>query len=362
MTDHSTSQVTKRRRTVGRRRVRGTGGLGRVVAVIALTVPAVVFAYLPVTAAVSTSGVTATATAAAASCPVAPDPGCSVTIDARDFATGTPLHGVQLPDQPGQHQAADDPLALSTESNSPIVREGNEGHAATRLPAGRYLISVRARDHKMWGQHITLPNPATADGSLIAHIDLTEQSEAHPLPLGKIRVFVFQDNAWANGAPDTEEGPLQGFQVGLEEQTHSAVTVDYNNTPLCGGICKTDAEGFSLIDNLGPATYFIDVHPPEGPCNSDPSSAWYQTTTIDGGLQLLAPVEEGSDGTGAPGEQLWEPPTRADRVLVRVRLRTPGFRDRRHRRDHRHRPQLGGVGAVHHRHLRRSRSRTRSWR
>ena len=87
----------------------------------------------------------------------------------------------------------------------------------------------------MWGKHITLPDDAAADGTLTARIDLTEQSEAHPLPLGKIRVFVFQDNAWTNGAPDTEEGGLQGFKVGLEEQTHSAVTVDYNNNPLCGG-------------------------------------------------------------------------------------------------------------------------------
>ena len=121
-------------------------------------------------------------------------------------------------------------------------------------------------------------------------------------------MFVFNDNTWTNGAPDTEEAGLRGFRVGLEEQTHSAVTVDYNNDPLCGGDCRTDADGFTLIDNLGPATYFIDVHPPSGPCNGNPNSAWYQTTTIDGGLQLLASVEEGSDGTGAPGEQLWEPP------------------------------------------------------
>ena len=33
-----------------------------------------------------------------------------------------------------------------------------------------------------------------------------------------------------------------------------------------------------------------------------------QTTTIDGGLELQTGVEEGSDGAGAPGEQLWEPP------------------------------------------------------
>src|SRR5438552_1347430 len=162
----------------------------------------------------------------------------------------------------------------------------------------------------MWGSYITLPNPATADGSLTARIDLSEQSEAHPLPLGKIRVFVFNDNAWTNGAPDTEEAGMSGFKIGLEEQTGSEVTVDYNNNPLCGGACLTAGTGLVTVNDLGPATYFIDVHPPDQPCNSDPDSRWYQTTTIDGGLQLLAPVEEGSDGTGAPGEQLWEPPNR----------------------------------------------------
>jgi len=124
---------------------------------------------------------------------------------------------------------------------------------------------------------------------------------------------VFEDNAWTNGAPDTEEAGLGGFKVELKEQTESEVTVDYHNNPLCGGACITSdapaTQGFVEIPNLGPATYFIDVHPPAGPCNSDPNSHWYQTTTIDGGLSLMAPTEEGADGTGAPGEQLWEPPT-----------------------------------------------------
>ena len=66
-----------------------------------------------------------------------------------------------------------------------------------------------------------------------------------PMPLGSIRVFVFQDNAWTNGAPDTEEGGLDGFQIGLEEQTGNAVTVDYNNDPLCGGVCKTGEQGLA---------------------------------------------------------------------------------------------------------------------
>jgi Polysaccharide lyase family 4, domain II len=236
---------------------------------------------------------------------------CTVTIDALDFASNNPLANFTYIVNVDNTKLPSDPLGLSTESNSPIVREGDQGRPSVTLPDGRYLVSVRSLDHKMWGAFFTLPDDA-ASNSLTLHIALTEQSEAHPLPLGKIRVFVFEDNAWTNGAPDTEEGGLGGFQVGLEEQTGLPVTVDYNNHPLCGGICKTSSaaatRGFAEINNLGPATYNIDVHPPSGPCNSDPDSAWYQTTTIDGGLQLQAPTEEGADGTGAPGEQLWEPP------------------------------------------------------
>ncbi|MDQ2935213.1 MAG: hypothetical protein M3R49_09610, partial [Chloroflexota bacterium] len=258
----------------------------------------------------SASGVTPTvapvAVLAASACPVT---GCVITVDARDFGSGSPLASFTYIINLDNTKLPNDPLASNTESNSPIVREGDQDRATVTLPAGRYLISVRSLGHKMWGKHITLPDDAATDGTLTVRIDLTTQSEANPLPLGKIRVFVFEDNAYANGAPDTEEAGLGGFQVGLEEQTHSAVTVDYNNVPLCGGICTSSSApgdlGFAQIDNLGPATYFIDVHPPDGPCNSNPDSQWYQTTTIDGGLQLQAGVEEGSDGTGAPGEQLW---------------------------------------------------------
>jgi large repetitive protein len=297
------------------RRTRTRAAYARAAAVIVLA------ALLPGLASLSPSRA-ARAQAAPATCgPVQPDGtgGCSVTIDAHDFTSGAPLENFNYiinADNsryinPATRQPVDPfPRYVTTESNSPIVREGDQTRRTVNLPDGRYLISVRSLDHKMWGKHITLPADAADDGTLTAQIDLTTQSEANPLPLGKIRVFVFQDNAWTNGAPDTEEGALQGFRVGLEEQTHSEVTVDYNNNPLCGnGDCRTAANGLVTIPNMGPATYFIDVHPPEGPCNDDPNSAWYQTTTIDGGLQLQAGVEEGSDGTGAPGEQLWEPPT-----------------------------------------------------
>ncbi len=240
--------------------------------------------------------------------PVSCGAGCTVSIDAHDFASGDPLATFTFLVNLDNTKLPDDPLALSTESYSPVLAEGDQDITTVDLPDGRYLVSVRSPDHKMWGALFTLPDDANDDGTLTLRIDLTEASAEHPLPLGKIRVFVFNDNTWTNGAPDTEEAGLGGFKAGLEEQTGSAVTVDYFNNPLCGGECLTDADGFVELDDLGPATYFIDVHPPEGPCNDNPDSQWYQTTTIDGGLTLLASVEEGADGTGAPGEQLWEPP------------------------------------------------------
>jgi large repetitive protein len=272
------------------------------------------FLLTPATAALLVLVLNVSGAAAASACPSG---GCAVTIDARDFASGNPLASFSFVVNLDNTKLPSDPNALSTESNSPIVAEGSNDHNTVHLTAGRFLVSARSLDHKMWGKYLTLPDDADSSGNLTVPIDLTEQSEDHPLPLGKIRVFVFNDNAWTNGAPDTEEAGLNGFKVELKEQTDSAVTVDYNNDPLCGGVCHTAGAGanagFVEINNLGPATYFIDVHAPDSCDPNNPSAPsgpgqWYQTTTIDGGLSLIAPTEEGADGTGAPGEQLWEPP------------------------------------------------------
>ncbi|WP_248958796.1 hypothetical protein [Sphaerisporangium perillae] len=234
----------------------------------------------------------------------------SITIEAHDLATGATLPAFQylvnvdntrLPDNPDP--ALRTGLA-ATESNSPIVAEGDQTRPTLTLPDGRYLISIRSADHKMWGKHVTLPRDAGT-----VRIDLSEASAAHPLPLGKIRVFVFNDDQWANGAPDAGEAGLEGFQVTLKEQTGSQVSVDYHNEPLCGGDCRTASDGFVQVDDLSPATYWVYVTPPDT-CGPDGSGRWTQTTTITGGLGLQAGVEEGSDGTGNPGEALWVPPDR----------------------------------------------------
>src|SRR6516165_7336820 len=203
-----------------------------------ITVLVLAIAYLPATVWPSTAPHAHAATTCGA--------GCHVTVNGLDFATKAALANFNFIVNVDNTKLPSDPNSLSTESNSPIVAEGNQDHRTVTLPEGRYLISMRSLDHKMWGNYLTLPDAAAADGSVTVNMKLTTQSADHPLPLGKIRVFVFNDNAWTNGAPDTEEAGLGGFQVGLEEQTGSAVTVDYNNDPLCGGICKTSSSPATL--------------------------------------------------------------------------------------------------------------------
>src|SRR5215468_10163571 len=219
--------------------------------VAVLGVLASLLTALPVASSVTTPA------RAASSCPPA---GCAVTVDAHDFASGSQLANFNFIVNDDNTKPPSDPLALSTESYTPIVAAGDQTRNTVTLKPGKYLITVRSLNHKMWGTYITLPDDAAADGSLTTRVDLTEASADHPLPAGKLRIFVFEDNAWTNGAPDAEEAAanqgLGGFKVGLEEQTGSEVTVDHDNKPLCGGICLTANDGFVEIDNLSPATYF----------------------------------------------------------------------------------------------------------
>jgi hypothetical protein len=223
-------------------------------------------------------------------------------------------------------------MRAPTESFSPIAAEGDQDRATVSLPSDctgkanvakdghgcRYLISVRAPDRKLWGKHITLPDDA---GDV--RVDLSEASAAHPLPTGKLRVFVFNDNAWTNSAPDAEEIDLgaggtgmAGFHVTLTEQTNSQVSVDYHNRPLCSaesgsisdtpGDCTTQDDGFLQINDLSPATYNISATPPVNTaCNGDPDSRWVQTTTIDGGFSLLAGVGDKLGVAARAGWRSW---------------------------------------------------------
>src|SRR5262249_51580475 len=93
------------------------------------------------------------------------DPGtsagtCTVTLPAGEFASTNPLSSFNYIVNVDNTKLPSDPLSLSTESNSPMVRTGNQDRPSFTLPDGRYLVSVRSLDHKMWGAYFTLPDDA----------------------------------------------------------------------------------------------------------------------------------------------------------------------------------------------------------
>ena len=156
-------------------------------------------------------------------------------------------------------------------------------------------------------------------------MELTTQSADNPLPLGKIRVFVFNDNAWTNGAPDTEEAGLGGFQVGLEEQTGQRGHGRLQQQPALRRYLQD-------VERPGDARLRRDQQPRSGDvfhrrapaaradCNGDPDSRWYQTTTIDGGLQLHGADRRGRRRHRCAGRAAVGAPEHPHRLLVRLRV------------------------------------------
>src|SRR5690349_17319111 len=110
---------------------------------VRLVVLAMIAAVLPLTGAVL-----AQPAQAATTCPTG---GCTVHVSGFDFTSGAPLTDFTYIVNVDNSKRSSDPLSLSTESNSPVVAEGDASRTTLHLDAGRYLISMRSHDHKMWG-------------------------------------------------------------------------------------------------------------------------------------------------------------------------------------------------------------------
>ena len=211
------------------------------------------------------------------------------------------------PNTPGYPANCDWPSIKPMASHSPVVETGTvaAGNQVTlNLPAGRYLVTVRAEGHKLGGKHIRLPD----DAGQTLDVELVND----PLPLSTIRVHVFHDNHPVNGENDIPvESGLEGFRVVIEDGT-GEVTVDWWGNPICTrydgnpngstplgdplpigpsnpGYCITDANGDLVIDNIPRGKYEVLAIPPDG-------SGWIQTTTIEGTHIIDAWVVEGDQG------------------------------------------------------------------
>ncbi len=105
-------------------------------------------------------------TAPVAAAPATCGTGCQVTVNATDFATGNTLPAYSFIVSVDNTKLPSDELALSTKSNSPTVATGSKASPTVTLPDGRYLITVRAPDRKMWGLYVNLPADAANSGTL----------------------------------------------------------------------------------------------------------------------------------------------------------------------------------------------------
>lgn len=253
----------------------------------------------------------------------------TLTINVNEYPGGGPLDfsylvNVDNTGDPFDPDPMMHPSVHPMASYSPIAAAGNGSGSAVTIPldAGRYLVSVRSADHKLWGQHVTIPLDDIG-GNINVNIELSPE----PLPLSAIRVKVFHDWAPVNGFPDfpleaNGSPDMSGFHVVIDDAV-GEVTVDWFGNPICteyldfpggtpaphtGGYCLTDANGDLTIPNLPFGKYKVNAIPPEPNADSSHENVdWVQTTTFEGTHIVDAWQEEGTEGNGAPGEILLEP-------------------------------------------------------
>jgi hypothetical protein len=198
----------------------------------------------------------------------------------------------------------------------PVVAQGddtilNTTKSLDKLPVGKYLISVTADGYKIDGKHFTVAGGQTAS--------VVVDMQPYPLPLGTIRLEVFNDTSPVDGTYEVgAEKGLAGFTAHLADVL-GQVSVDYYGNPLCTqyvhgapdathlrgaivfengkpkiapgsvGRCISDADGKIVIENLGPNRYAAQVVAPTG-------QVWAQTTTLEGNFDHDIWVQENDTG------------------------------------------------------------------
>jgi hypothetical protein len=216
------------------------------------------------------------------------------------------------------------PSARYTNGSVPILTHGNQSDlsqttALNDVPNGKYLISLTADGYKIDGAHFTVAGAATP-------VMVTVDMQPYPLPLGNVRIRVFNDQApvdatyeagsqedsFCPGNPAAGRTCLAGFTAHLADVL-GEVTTDYYGNPLCTtyvmsggrivftdgsptiaagspGKCLSDNNGDILIPNMGPDRYAATVIPPSG------GAHWFQTTTLEGGHDWDIWTQEGDTG------------------------------------------------------------------
>ena len=167
------------------------------------------------------------------------------------------------------------PSIRAIKATAPIYSSGDntEWNSITPfgLPEGKYMVTVMAEGYRLCGGYFTV-SAADADQSIAKDVYMSCQK--HPLPLGTVRVFVFEDNAPCNGQYDgPAEKPLKGFGIGINDM-EGPITEDYYGNSLLE--VESQDDGMIVVPNMWPMRYDIDVVPP-------PGEGWIKTNTLEGG-------------------------------------------------------------------------------
>ena len=230
-----------------------------------------------------------------------PATGLSLNVNVVD-ETGAPVSGFRwlieedttYPVTPGV--PVTDSLSVNIHrSYSPVLQNGAApGSSATinNMPYGtRTFLSVLPNDYG-YSMGAAGIQPGQPDVTIVVH--------RPPQPTAQISIYVFEDNAPLNGAPDIPaERPLSGFSVVIfdifgqqmqdvfgnmlgttyMQNPDGSYVLDGDGNPVVAmhgsGIITTNANGEAFVKNLAQGKYGVIVSPP-------PGETWVQTATIEG--------------------------------------------------------------------------------
>ena len=137
------------------------------------------------------------------------------------------------PTDPGYPHDCDWPSIRTIKARAQVCNSGDstEWNAANPLAItrpGKYMATVMAEGFKLCGGYFDVKMGADDD------ILVTPVCQEFPLPLGTIRLFVFEDSAPCNGQYDPGEKPLPDFGIGVNDLEGPIVTGKLWHWNACG--------------------------------------------------------------------------------------------------------------------------------